>query len=124
LDKHGQGALVVNLDASFRELIATTVRSVVREELQRCGLDAKAPADSTPADAPLTPAEAGRLASCTAETVRRAVRAGKLPASTRGRSILLEREDVLRWAGRLSPATVVDLREAARQAVARANGAR
>lgn len=108
------------IDGALSELIRNAVREVLREELPRLLAGSGTP----PNDAPLSPAAAAELAGCTAETVRRAVRAGALPFATRGRSILLERADVLRWSGRSAPAKVVDLADAARQAVARARGAR
>jgi excisionase family DNA binding protein len=112
----GAGDRQKEIDAmSMEEMIEEVVRKVLREELPKLLIRETHPVDPF---APLTPAEAGQLAGCTAETVRRAVRAGALKHTTRGRSILLDRGDVLRWAGRSAPA--VDLAASARQALARA----
>lgn len=48
-------------------------------------------------NAGLSPAAAGRVAGCCAETVRRAVRNKELPATKRGRSVVLALADVRQW---------------------------
>lgn len=73
---------MATLEQLLRELLADVVRQAVKEELGRAGPEV------------MTTAQAAEYAGKTAKTVREWIASGALPASRRGKVLMVRREDL------------------------------
>ncbi len=107
--------------------LADEIRAAVREELRPLlgRLDALRPAGLDPL-AGLDITEAARVAHRSPDTLRRAIREGKLKATRPdgGRQWIVLAGDLEQWMGRRKTQQRVDIEAAGRQALARAVGGR
>lgn len=105
----------MSLDASCRALIASTVREVVREELQRCGA-LRRPVPAAPAEALLGVPEVAQRLGLAKSTVYKRAQACELPSVKVGTRVLFRPADLDAYAEarRRSPERVRELAEEAK----------
>jgi excisionase family DNA binding protein len=109
------------IDSPFRELIATTLREVLRDEKAAAGASAATALAPTPPEIAVSPARAGELTGYSAETILSHINAGHLrahkPQGSREWRILVE--DLRRWvAGDHAAAAPLDTKAEAAKIVA------